>query len=80
VRGGLSEAWAAYRDRLVRRCTFCGSWAYDQDDCTACGSHAAAHPRPVREHHPEMSRDYLDLLAIADAEIRAHDETEVRSA
>lgn len=29
---------------------------------------------PVREHKPTFSRDYLDLLAIADAECRTHDE------
>lgn len=36
--------------------------------------------RPVPEFRPAFSRDYLDLLAIADAHIRAQDEQEERSA
>lgn len=24
------------RDQKVRRCDWCGEWAYDRDDCPAC--------------------------------------------
>lgn len=34
----------------------------------------------VREYRPAFNRDYLDLLAIADAHIRAQDEQEERTA
>lgn len=34
----------------------------------------------VREYRPVFSRDYLDLLAIADAEIRTEDATERHTA
>lgn len=78
VTGRLSQAWGAYRDRLLRRCFCCGSWAYDQDDCRECGAPAAVHPRPVREHHHEASRAYLDLCAVADAEIRTQDDEKRR--
>ena len=30
----------ARREALVRRCWYCGSWAYDTDDCTACAAPA----------------------------------------
>lgn len=80
MRGGLSDAWASYRDRLLRRCIGCGSWAYDQDDCPECSAPAASHPRLVREHKPETSREYRDLLDVADATCRAQDEQEERSA
>lgn len=41
---------------------------------------AERYVRVVREYQPEFDQQYLDLLAIADAQIRATDETEERSA
>lgn len=41
---------------------------------------AERYGRPVREHRPAFSRDYLDLLAIADALIRGEDDRERDSA
>ena len=76
----LSAAWGAYRDRLLRRCFHCGEWAYDQDDCPACAAPAASHPRPVREHKPETSREYRDLLDIAHATCRAQDQHQEKTA
>lgn len=76
----LSEAWASSRDRLLRRCYGCGEWAYDQDDCAVCACPAMSTAGPVREHHHRITREYADLLAVADATCRAHDETEEKSA
>lgn len=36
--------------------------------------------RRVPQYRPAFSRDYLDLLDLADAQIRTEDETEERSA
>lgn len=30
----------ALRDKLLRRCSWCGEWAYGKQPCTACGTAA----------------------------------------
>lgn len=28
------------RDKLLRRCTYCGEWAYGKQPCSVCGTAA----------------------------------------
>lgn len=45
---------------------------------TADDLEAERYRHVVREHHPQFDRGYLDLCAIADAQIRTQDNNEGR--
>lgn len=34
--GAASRALLKVRDDKLRRCRWCGAWAYDREPCTAC--------------------------------------------
>lgn len=36
----MEKRLLALRDAKLRRCFFCGEWAYGQEDCTVCAAPA----------------------------------------
>jgi hypothetical protein len=38
VNGPVTRALLAVRDQRLRRCHFCGCWAYHHDPCHGCGT------------------------------------------